>query len=121
VATAPEVIAIAHYVEHHFGPEARDQLSRRIETHIDATQGLDAEARRHTYNTNGIAETQRNNLDVVFIVHWRRPGRKQIVAAPARRYCNRLGDPLWRVTAERVKIGFEVSLENQTAARRLCC
>jgi hypothetical protein len=46
VATPPEVIAMAAYVERHLDAGARQRLGRRIETHIEATRGLDGAGRR---------------------------------------------------------------------------
>lgn len=46
VATPPEVIAIASYVNQHYSRENREQLLNRIETHVAVTDGLTATERQ---------------------------------------------------------------------------
>jgi hypothetical protein len=46
VALAPEVLAIAKHVDREFSDDARESLRQRMQSHIDATQGLTAEKRR---------------------------------------------------------------------------
>jgi hypothetical protein len=47
VALPSEVLAIAKHVAREFSDEAREALRQRMNTHIDATHGLDAEQRRN--------------------------------------------------------------------------